>query len=139
MFQGFKIVFRQIRDFWTLLNKYKRVEKTDLCEWTSQTLEKSLTDKNIKSGFRKTRIWPYNEHAVLSSMQPSRGFEEAGRLEIRGGGIWGGEEEAPSPQHSWGAVQTCREGSRQTVVGGKISCGDIYDDDKIGSRRAINN
>ena len=52
------------------------MKKTDLCEWTSQTLEKSLTAKNIKFGFKKTGIWPFNEHAVLGSMQPSRGFEE---------------------------------------------------------------
>ena len=75
-FKPFKTAFRQIRDSWTLLNKGKKVEKTDLCEWTSQALEKSLTAKNIKSGFKKTGIWPFNEHAILGSMQPSRGFEE---------------------------------------------------------------
>jgi hypothetical protein len=66
----------KLETLWTLLNKGKRVEKTDLCEWASQALEESLTTKNIKSGFRKTGIWPFNEHAVLGSMQPSRGFEE---------------------------------------------------------------
>ena len=75
-FKPFKTAFRQIRDSWTLLNKGEKVEKTDLCEWTSQALEKSLTAKNIKSSFKKTRIWPFNEHAILGSMQPSRGFEE---------------------------------------------------------------
>lgn len=50
--------------------------KKQICEWTSQALEKSLTAKNIKSGFKKTGIWPFNEHAILGSMQPSRGFEE---------------------------------------------------------------
>ena len=44
-FKPFKTAFRQIRDSWTLLNKGKKVEKTDLCEWTSQALEKSLTAK----------------------------------------------------------------------------------------------
>jgi uncharacterized membrane protein YgcG len=75
-FKLFKTAFRQIRDSWTLLNKGKRVGKKDLCEWTSQAFEKSLTTKNIKCGFRKTGIWSFNEHAVLSSMQPSMGFEE---------------------------------------------------------------
>ena len=77
-FKPFKTAFRQIGDSWTLLNKDKRMEKTDLCEWTSQALEKSLIAKNIKSNFRTTGIWPYNEHAMLSCMQPSIGL-------IRGG------------------------------------------------------
>ena len=75
-FKPFKTAFRQIRDYWTLLNKGKRVEETDLCDWTFQTLEKSLTEKNIKSSFKKTGIWPFNGHVVLGSMQPSIGFEE---------------------------------------------------------------
>jgi len=58
------------------LNKGKKVEKTHLCEWTSEALEKSLTAKNIKSGFKKTGIWPLNHQAVTTQMNPSQGFEE---------------------------------------------------------------
>jgi hypothetical protein len=75
-FKPFKSAFRQIRDSWTLLNKGKKVEKSDLCEWTSQALEKSLTPKNIKSGFKKTGIWPLDDKAVTARMNPSEGFEE---------------------------------------------------------------
>ena len=38
-FKPFKNAFRQIRDFWSLLNKGKKVEKIHLCEWTSEALE----------------------------------------------------------------------------------------------------
>ena len=61
-FKPFKTAFR---DSWTLLNKGKKVEKTDLCEWTSQALEKSLTAKNIKSGFKRLGYG----HADLMNMQ----------------------------------------------------------------------
>ena len=75
-FKPFKNAFRQIRDSWSLLNKGKKVEKTHLCEWTSEALEKSLTAKNIKSGFQKTGIWPLNAQAATASINPSQGFQE---------------------------------------------------------------
>ena len=75
-FKPFKTAFRKIRDNWTLLNKGKKVQKTDLCEWTSLALDKALTPKNIQAGFKKTGIWPLNENATTNSMQPSAGFQE---------------------------------------------------------------
>jgi hypothetical protein len=75
-FKPFKAAFRQIKDSWTLVNKGRKVEKQDLCEWTSQALQKALSSKNIKYGFRKTGIWPYNAAAVQTQMSPSQGFEE---------------------------------------------------------------
>ena len=75
-FKPFKSAFRQIKDCWTLLNKGRKVEKQDLCEWTAQALQKALSSKNIKSGFRKTGIWPLNPDAVRTQMLPSEGFEE---------------------------------------------------------------
>jgi hypothetical protein len=75
-FKPFKTAFRQTRDSWTLVNKGKRVEKQDLCEWTAKALLKSLNCKNIKSGFKKIGIWPLNPKAVAAQMAPSQGFEE---------------------------------------------------------------
>ena len=75
-FKPFKTAFRKIRDNWSLLNKGKKVQKTDLCEWTSLALDKALTPKNIQAGFKKTGIWPLNENATTNSMQPSAGFQE---------------------------------------------------------------
>lgn len=68
--------FKQIRDCWTLLNKGRKVEKTNLCEWIAQAQKKSLCPNNIKSDFKKTRIWPLHENIVTNRMQPSKGFEE---------------------------------------------------------------
>jgi hypothetical protein len=78
-FKPFKATFRQIRDSWMLLNKGKKVEKTTLCEWTSQALERSLTPENIKSSFQKTGIWPLDDTTAINRMEPSKGFEEGGQ------------------------------------------------------------
>jgi hypothetical protein len=77
-FKPFKTAFRQVRDAWTLGNEGKKVEKRDLCEWTARSLEKALTPKNIKSGFRKTGIWPLDQQAVNNKLLPSEGFKQGG-------------------------------------------------------------
>jgi hypothetical protein len=58
------------------VNKGKKVDKQDLCEWTAKALLKSLNCKNIKSGFKKTGIWLLNSQVVAIQMAPSQGFEE---------------------------------------------------------------
>ena len=78
-FKPFKYAFRKIKDSWSLLNKGKKMEKTTLCEWTLQALERSFTPKNIKSGFKKIGIWPLDDTAATNRMEPSRGFEEGGQ------------------------------------------------------------
>lgn len=55
-FKPFKSAFRQIKDFWTLLNKRKNVKKTTICEWISQASERSFTPNNIKSCFKNIEI-----------------------------------------------------------------------------------
>ena len=75
-FKPFKNAFRKIRDNWTLLNKGKKVQKTDLCEWTSLALDKALTPKNIHVGLKNIGIWPLNENAITNSMQPNAGFRK---------------------------------------------------------------
>ena len=79
-FRSFKCAFRKQRDAWTVLNKNKKVGKQDLCEWTLKALQTALTTKNIKSGFRKTGIWPLDYAAAIEAMMPSVGFarEEGG-------------------------------------------------------------
>ena len=63
-----------------MLNKNKKVGKQDLCECTLKALQTALTTKNIKSGFRKTGIWPLDRVATIGAMMPSAGFtqEEGG-------------------------------------------------------------
>jgi hypothetical protein len=52
------------------------VEKTTLCEWTSQTLERSLTSKNIKLCYKKSGIWSLDDTAATNRMEPSKRFEK---------------------------------------------------------------
>ena len=75
-FKPIKSAFRQILDYWMLLNKGKKVEKTTLCEWTSQALERPFTPNNIKSGFQRTGIWPLDDTAATNRMEYSKKFEE---------------------------------------------------------------
>lgn len=61
------------------MNKNKRVSKQDLCEWTSKALKAALTPKNIKVGFKKTRIWPLDRTVAVSMMSAASRFEEGHR------------------------------------------------------------
>ena len=74
-FAPFKTAFRKQRDAWTVLHKNSKVEKHDLCEWTSKALQLVVTERNIKSGFRKIGIWPLDREAAKGAMAPSAGFE----------------------------------------------------------------
>jgi hypothetical protein len=58
------------------VNKGKKVQKQDLCQWTAQALKKALSSNNITSWFKKTGIWPFNPHVVAKQMAPSQGFGE---------------------------------------------------------------
>ena len=62
---------------WTLLKKDKKWKKTTLYEWTSQASERSFIPNNIKSGFKKTEIWPLDDVVATNCIEPSRGFEES--------------------------------------------------------------
>jgi hypothetical protein len=73
-FKPFNTTYKQIKDSWILVNKRNKMEKQDLCEWTSKALLKVLTPKNIKSMFKKTGIWPLNASTVNAQMVPSKGF-----------------------------------------------------------------
>ena len=59
-----------------MLNKNKKVEKRDLCEWTFKALQTSLIAKNIKLGFRKIGMWRLDGVVVIGVMAPSTGFKE---------------------------------------------------------------
>jgi hypothetical protein len=59
-FKPFKQAFRLLRDVWILRNKSRGASKEVLTKWISAALHKALSKKNIKSGFRTTRIFPFN-------------------------------------------------------------------------------
>jgi hypothetical protein len=70
-FKPFKQAFRLLRDVWTLQNKSKGASKDVLAQWISATLQKSLLEKNIMSGFRSIGIFPFNPRAMDDKMGPS--------------------------------------------------------------------
>jgi hypothetical protein len=45
-------------------------------KWVSTALEKALSEKNIKSGFRTIGIFPFNPHAMDEKMGPSAFYRE---------------------------------------------------------------
>jgi hypothetical protein len=88
-FKLFKQAFRLQRDVWTLRNKSKGASKEVLVSWVSAALQKALTEKNIKNGFRTTGIFPLNSQAMDEKMGPSefyRGAPSAGVEEVAEGG-----------------------------------------------------
>jgi hypothetical protein len=70
-FTPFKQAFHLLRDVWTLRNKSKGTSKEVLASWVSAALQKSLTEKNIKSGFCTTGIFPLNPQAMDGKMGPN--------------------------------------------------------------------
>ena len=64
-FKPFKQSFRAYRDAWRRQNIGKKVGKQELAQWVSLGLQKALTPRNIKSGFRTAGIQPLNKEAML--------------------------------------------------------------------------
>ena len=84
-FKSLKTMFRKQRDSWTLLNRKKKVDKQELCEWNSKALESALTPKKIKARFRKAGIRPFDRNAVKDAMCPLVGFKLSEGGESDGG------------------------------------------------------
>jgi hypothetical protein len=72
----FKQSFRELRDVWTLRHKCRGANKEVLAKWVSAALLKALSEKNIKSGFRATGIFPFNSHAMDDKMGPSEFYRQ---------------------------------------------------------------
>jgi hypothetical protein len=53
---------------------WKGASKMVLAQWVSGALQKSLTENNIKVGFRSTGIWPFNSGVVNQYMTSSQQF-----------------------------------------------------------------
>ena len=49
-------------------------KKENLAQWVSLTLRRALTIQNIEKGFRVTRIWPWDDLAMVAKMGPSEVF-----------------------------------------------------------------
>jgi hypothetical protein len=75
-FKPFKQAFRSLRVVWTLHNKSKGPSKEVLEKWVSTALEKALCEKNIKSGFCTTMIFPLNLHTMDEKIDPLEFYRE---------------------------------------------------------------
>jgi hypothetical protein len=76
-FKPLKQAFRLLRDVWTLRNKNRGANKEVLAKWVSAALEKALSEKNIKNGFRATGIFPFNSQAMDGKMGPAEFYRAA--------------------------------------------------------------
>ena len=76
VYKPFKIAFKVYRDMWVTNNKGMRTRRTTLAQWISKSLKAVLTPQNIQSGFRTTRIWPYDNQKMDSKMIPSTAYRE---------------------------------------------------------------
>jgi hypothetical protein len=63
-----------------LKNESKGASKEVLASWVSAALQKSLTKKNIKNGFRTTCIFPLNPQAMDGKMGPSEFYRRGSSL-----------------------------------------------------------
>ncbi len=68
-FKHFKITFNIYISM--VNNDYKDPHKIILANWVDKTLDATLSKKNIKNGFKVTRIWPFNPKAMDGRTKPS--------------------------------------------------------------------
>jgi flagellar biosynthesis GTPase FlhF len=78
VFKPFKQHFWEYRDFWTSRNLNQPATKQTLAQWVALSLNKALSERNIRSGFAATRIFPFDRHAVDKFLSVSRTYKEAG-------------------------------------------------------------
>ncbi len=54
-----------------LQNKFSELDKIILVGWVDRTLDEFMTNKNIISRFKVTRIWPFNPKAMDAKIGPT--------------------------------------------------------------------
>jgi hypothetical protein len=52
-------------------SNYMELDKITLIGWVDQALDKSITEQNIKFGFRVISIYPLNLRAMDNKIEPS--------------------------------------------------------------------
>jgi hypothetical protein len=108
IFAPFKKAFRLIRDEWVLNNGGRAPAKEDLAEWIHKGLKKASTEKNIRSGFRATSIYPLQPTTTDNQLGPSEGFQATDQEVIAGEG-------ESNPNDSFEA--TCNEEQEDSLTG----------------------
>jgi hypothetical protein len=51
-------------------NNHCEPNKCTLARWVNKSLDQSMTQKNIKNGFKVTKIWPLNPKAMDHKIRP---------------------------------------------------------------------
>jgi hypothetical protein len=54
-----------------VINNHCELNRNMFISWVNKALDTSLTQKNIKSGFRVTKIWPFNPKVMDEKIRPS--------------------------------------------------------------------
>jgi hypothetical protein len=70
-FKSFKITFRRERNTTIVTRNYVEPDKITLAGWVNKTLNKTFIRKNIISGFKATRIWPFNPKSMDNKTSPN--------------------------------------------------------------------
>ncbi|MCO5567808.1 hypothetical protein L7F22_021504 [Adiantum nelumboides] len=64
VFKSLKVQFRKERDIWQQRTSSRQATKTELATIVAKAIESSVTESNIKEGFRATGIWPLDATAI---------------------------------------------------------------------------
>ncbi|MCO5593831.1 hypothetical protein L7F22_047849 [Adiantum nelumboides] len=70
VFKSLKGNFRKERAIWQLKTASSQASKSELASIASKAIALSLTEENIKAGFKATGIWPHNPAAVRFESMP---------------------------------------------------------------------
>ncbi len=70
-FKLFKTTFRKEKNVAMSKSNYMELDKITLIWWVDQALDKSITEQNIKFGFRVIGIYPLNLSAMDNKIEPS--------------------------------------------------------------------
>jgi hypothetical protein len=63
-FKPFKTTFKNVRNVTMSKGNHMEPNKIFLARWVDQSINQSLTKKNIKFGFKATCTWPFNPKAM---------------------------------------------------------------------------
>jgi hypothetical protein len=70
-FKPFKTTFRKEKNVVMSKSNYMELDKITLIGWVDQALDKSITEQNIKFGFKVIGIYPLNLRAMDNKIEPS--------------------------------------------------------------------
>jgi hypothetical protein len=70
-FKPLKTTFRKEKDVAMLKSNYMELDKITFIGWVDQALDKSITEQNIRFGFRVIGIYPLNPRAMDNKTEPS--------------------------------------------------------------------